>query len=99
MPGMSGLDVAQQASGRCHVAFVTAYDNIAVAAFEQGAVDYVMKPFSPARLATTVARLKEQLAARRPISTASCAVGSPRRPRAPRSYLRWITASHGNDLS
>ena len=58
MPGMSGLEVAKQASGRCHVAFVTAYDQYAVAAFEQGAVDYVMKPFSPARLATTVARLK-----------------------------------------
>ena len=43
---MSGLEVAKQASGKCHVAFVTAYDKYAVAAFEQGAVDYVMKPFS-----------------------------------------------------
>ncbi len=68
MPGMSGLEVAQQASGRCHVVFVTAYDEYAVAAFEQGAVDYVMKPFSTARLAKTVARLKERLGtrARRP---------------------------------
>ncbi len=62
MPGLSGLEVAKQASGRCHVAFVTAYDQYAVAAFEQGAVDYVMKPFSAARLATTVARLKEKIA-------------------------------------
>ena len=61
MPGMSGLEVARKASGRCHVVFVTAYDKYAVEAFEQGAVDYVMKPFSPARLATTVSRLKAKL--------------------------------------
>ncbi len=46
MPGMTGLEVARLASGQCHVVFVTAYDRYAVAAFEQGAVDYVMKPFS-----------------------------------------------------
>ena len=55
MPGLNGLEVARAASGRCHVVFVTAHDEYAVAAFEQGAVDYVMKPFSAARLATTVA--------------------------------------------
>ncbi len=43
---MTGLEVAQRVSGQCHVVFVTAYDKYAVAAFEQGAVDYVMKPFS-----------------------------------------------------
>ena len=48
MPGLSGLEVAHQASGRCHVVFVTAYDKYAIAAFEEGAVDYVLKPFSPA---------------------------------------------------
>ena len=50
MPELSGLEVARQASGRCHVVFVTAYDKYAIAAFEEGAVDYVMKPFSTARL-------------------------------------------------
>ena len=63
--------------------FVTAYDKYAVAAFEQGAVDYVMKPFSAARLATTVARLKASCASARPTSTASCR-RSPR-PRRARS--------------
>ena len=62
MPGLTGLEVAQRASGRCHVVFVTAYDKYAVAAFEQGAVDYVMKPFSAARLDATIARLKAALA-------------------------------------
>ena len=45
MPGLSGLDVARHVGSKCHIVFVTAYDKYAVAAFEQGAVDYVMKPF------------------------------------------------------
>src|SRR5262245_5547116 len=61
MPGMSGIDVARVASGKCHVIFVTAYDQYAVTAFEQGAVDYVMKPFTKARLATTVTRVRERM--------------------------------------
>src|SRR6478736_3604608 len=62
MPGVTGIEVARQASGRCHVVFVTAYDKYAVAAFEQGAVDYVMKPFTAQRLDATIARLKARLA-------------------------------------
>ena len=54
MPGMTGLDVAQRASGRCHVVFVTAYTQYAVAAFEAGAVDYVLKPFNEKRLRLAV---------------------------------------------
>lgn len=96
MPGMSGLEVAKQASGKCHVAFVTAYDEYAVAAFEQGAVDYVIKPFSTARLATTVARLKEKVASAPAnldgILKALAQVAQPK------EYLRWITASQGSDL-
>jgi DNA-binding LytR/AlgR family response regulator len=37
MPEASGLEVARLASGKCHVVFVTAYDQYAVAAFEEGA--------------------------------------------------------------
>jgi DNA-binding LytR/AlgR family response regulator len=61
MSGASGLEVARQASGRSRVVFVTAYDQHAVNAFEQGAIDYVLKPVSPARLFTTVARLRERM--------------------------------------
>jgi DNA-binding LytR/AlgR family response regulator len=61
MPRMSGLDVARVARGRCHVVFVTAYDQYAVAAFEQGVVDYIMKPFSPARPAIAIARVRERM--------------------------------------
>ena len=48
--------------GRCHAVFVTAYDEYAVTAFEEGAVDYVLKPVSPERIAKVVARLKARLA-------------------------------------
>ena len=61
MPGMTGLRGRRAGQPACHVVFVTAYDKYALAAFEQGAVDYVLKPFSAARLATTVARLKERI--------------------------------------
>lgn len=66
MPGLSGLEVAEGIEGRTHVVFVTAYDEHAVAAFEQGALDYVLKPVSDERLARTVQRLRKALAAAAP---------------------------------
>ena len=62
MPLVSGLDVARAIAGRCHVVFVTAYDEYAVAAFDEGAVDYVLKPVTPERIAKVTARLKARLA-------------------------------------
>jgi DNA-binding LytR/AlgR family response regulator len=97
MPGMDGLEVAQQASGKCHVVFVTAYDKYAVAAFEQGAVDYVMKPFSAARLATTVARLKAKVAGA-PANLDGILKALASRLESSKEYLRWITASQGQNL-
>jgi DNA-binding LytR/AlgR family response regulator len=96
MPGMTGLDVAKQASGKAHVVFVTAYDQYAVAAFEQGAVDYVMKPFSPARLATTIGRLKDKVASM-PASLEGL-LRSLGHLAPQREHIRWITASQGDDL-
>src|SRR5437660_875565 len=61
MPAISGLEIARQIQGRCHVVFVTAYDAHAVAAFEQGAVDYVLKPFDLARLSLAVRRVEQRL--------------------------------------
>ena len=58
MPGSSGLEIAERASGRSHVVFVTAYSEHAATAFEQGALDYIVKPFSTVRLAKTVEPLK-----------------------------------------
>src|SRR6185436_13839850 len=61
MPGLSGVDAANQIGRRAHLVFVTAYDHYAVQAFAQGALDYLLKPVEPARLAETVSRLKERL--------------------------------------
>jgi DNA-binding LytR/AlgR family response regulator len=96
MPGMSGLEVARQAGSKCHIVFVTAYDQYAVAAFEQGAVDYVMKPFSASRLATTIARLKEK-AGSAPAKLEGL-VQALLKASGTKEYLRWITATQGQDL-
>jgi DNA-binding LytR/AlgR family response regulator len=79
MPGLSGFDVARQLAGRCHVAFVTAFDRHAVEAFEQGAVDYVMKPFTAGRLMTTVTRLREKYSTAPPDLTACSRAWAGRR--------------------
>jgi DNA-binding LytR/AlgR family response regulator len=61
MPLKTGLEAARELSGRCHVVFVTAYDQYAVDAFEQGAVDYLLKPITAERLTLAVARIQERL--------------------------------------
>jgi DNA-binding LytR/AlgR family response regulator len=91
MSGLTGLDVARQAGSRCHVVFVTAYDQHAIAAFEQGAADFVLKPVTAARLATTVARLKERIG--RPATPIDGVLRDLSPPRS--SHLRWINASQG----
>jgi DNA-binding LytR/AlgR family response regulator len=61
MPGMTGIEAARAIGDSCHVVFITAYNEYAVEAFEQGAVDYVLKPAERERLQLTVARLKKRL--------------------------------------
>ena len=63
MPGLTGLEVAQGIEGATRVVFVTAYDEFAVAAFEQQALDYVLKPVREERLARTVERLQRAIGA------------------------------------
>lgn len=62
MPGMTGVELVKQLKGKepmPKVVFVTAYENYAVPAFEMRAVDYLLKPFEPERLADTIQRLRE----------------------------------------
>src|SRR5215467_13368677 len=61
MPEMDGLKAAQALAGKAHIVFVTAYDQYAVRAFDQGAVDYLLKPVEPERVALTCRRLRERL--------------------------------------
>lgn len=58
MPGLSGLEVAARSTVPCRWIFVTAYDEFAVQAFEQAAVDYLLKPVTAERLARTIERLR-----------------------------------------
>jgi DNA-binding LytR/AlgR family response regulator len=98
MPEMTGLEVAREANGQCHIVFVTAYDQFAVAAFEHQAVDYLLKPLSPPRLAETVARLKARLHAAPPDLDALIERLQTTLTPTTKEYVRWITASHGAAL-
>ena len=101
MPRLSGLDVARRIAGRCHVAFISAYDQHAIAAFEAGGIDYVLKPLAAARLATTVERLKARLVPNTSSTadlqrvlqqlTSTSGLGTPR-------HLQWINASRGSAI-
>ena len=71
MPGKTGLEAAEELAEQWpdgiafpHIVFVTAYDQFALDAFEQAAVDYVLKPVQTERLAETVKRLKDRLTVR-----------------------------------
>ena len=94
MPGRSGLEVARAASGRCHVVFVTGYDQYAVTAFESGAVDYLMKPVSAARLRTACDRLRGRLASA-PANLEALLAKLAESPARRRDYLRWINVEAG----
>ncbi|NOX51263.1 MAG: response regulator transcription factor [Gammaproteobacteria bacterium] len=59
MPGLSGLDVAQALPSSMKIVFITAFDQYAIEAFEQAAVDYILKPINENRLQQTIQRLKE----------------------------------------
>jgi len=97
MPGMTGLEVAEKANGRAHIVFVTAFDQHAVAAFEQGAVDYVLKPFSAARLATSIERLKAKLQSA-PANLDGLLKSLSTQLAGTKQHLRWITASQGTEV-
>jgi len=86
MPKLTGLEVAERVQGATQIVFVTAYDQHAIAAFEQGAVDYLLKPVRRARLAATIQRLKDRL-------SPAVAGREPGRP-----WLQWIQATLGNTL-
>ena len=105
MPGLSGIDAARGMAGQAEIVFVTAYDQYAVQAFEQGAIDYLVKPFEEPRLAATVERLRRRLegptgpAAAEPADALLGRLADElRRREAPRARLQWIKASVGPAL-
>lgn len=114
MPGLNGVEAARQIARRAQLVFVTAYEQYAVQAFEQGALDYLVKPVEPARLADTVGRLQERLAQGRSAGGLDAAVEAAlarlteqlRGGAAPAAtlrpaqpvYLQWLRASVGSTL-
>ena len=95
MPGVSGLEVARAASTQAHVVFTTAYDEYALSAFEQGALDYVLKPIRRERLERTVERLKQRIGAVTPPGIETLLDALQGRLGARAGTLRWITGSAG----
>jgi DNA-binding LytR/AlgR family response regulator len=102
MPGMNGIEAARCIGDNAQVVFVTAFDKYAVEAFRHGAIDYVMKPVEPQRLADTVRRLKGRLASAAPTqpagydATLELLARQLREQIAPPSRLKWIKASVGS---
>ena len=103
MPGLTGLEVAAAAaaaSAKTQIVFVTAYDQYAIDAFDKGAVDYLLKPIAPERLAATVQRLQARIAQGDPdagaLATLVRQLGGRLQP-ATTEPLVWITASAGKD--
>ena len=103
MPGLTGIEVARglaDASTRTQVVFVTAYDQYAIDAFEQGAIDYLLKPITRERLLATVQRIQARAAAGHPDGATLEALLrhlSAREMPASKPPLVWITASAGKD--
>ena len=102
MPGMSGIEVAQRISADCRVVFITAFDQYAVEAFENEAVDYILKPVTIERLEKTVQRLKKQIAADAvpPPDYASAMerlLAALQNKAAP-GYLKWLKVRHGDEV-
>ncbi|ATQ74533.1 DNA-binding response regulator [Massilia violaceinigra] len=101
MPGQGGIEAARHLYNRCHIVFVTAYDQYALDAFEQGAMDYLLKPVVAERLRVTCERLRTRLT-KAPENigeqlrqlTQLLQQGESKKP----AYLRWIQAQVGSNL-
>jgi DNA-binding LytR/AlgR family response regulator len=106
MPGMSGIEAARQLYRRSHIVFATAYDQYALDAFEQGALDYLLKPVSAERLATTCERLRSRIKAPAPaqpdigqqLAKLTSLLENKGHEKPQTGYLRWIQAQVGASL-
>lgn len=104
MPGLNGLDVAAAAlklSPDTQVVFVTAYNQYAIDAFEKGAIDYLLKPVEPKRLAATILRLKARAISGVRDASALQALVEKLNQNLPQRVVEeplvWLTASTGKD--
>jgi DNA-binding LytR/AlgR family response regulator len=99
MPGMSGLEVARAAGARCHVIFITAYEEYALSAFDEGAVDYLLKPVARERLSLAIERARARIVSGSPVDIGALLDMVQARLGAGRKQgIKWITASVGNSV-
>jgi DNA-binding LytR/AlgR family response regulator len=108
MPGKSGLEAAEEINTICKIVFITAYDQYAVDAFENEAIDYILKPVENIRLEKTVSRLKERFALENNKSNATNESENITRilkqfsknipKQQENKYLQWIRAQHGDTI-
>ncbi|MYN01213.1 response regulator [Pseudoduganella sp. DS3] len=102
MPGLNGIEAARALARRAHLVFVTAFEQYAIQAFEQGAIDYLVKPLDPVRLADTIERLQQRLVCREvdhaalelALGRLAQTMGKP----STRAWLQWIKASVGSSV-
>ena len=114
MPGLTGVEAARQIAQMEHgsdewlpeVVFITAYDQYAVEAFEQGVADYVLKPAEAQRLRVTTERIRQRLAKRGtpeeisapPLQQLLHQLAARMNPGGTPQYLKWIQASVGQAI-
>ncbi len=114
MPGLTGVEAARQIAQMeqgpddwlPEVVFITAYDQYAVEAFEQGVADYVLKPAEPQRLKLTTERIRQRLASRGtaqeisapPLQQLLHQLTAKMNPGGAPAYLQWIQASVGQAI-
>lgn len=114
MPGLTGVEAARRIAQMelgpdellPEVVFITAYDQYAVEAFEQGVTDYVLKPAERDRLQLTVQRIQQRLARRGtpeeagtpPLQQLLHKLAAQMNPSGTPSYLKWIQANVGTTI-
>jgi len=103
MPGMSGIDVAKKITEKCWIVFVTAYDEFAIEAFENEAIDYLLKPVTVERLEKTVIRIKKRLSSNPDQSdnmkNLLNRLDALTNQKESATTLQWIKAQQGSDIS
>jgi DNA-binding LytR/AlgR family response regulator len=98
MPGVSGLEVARAAGDHCQVIFVTAYEEYALRAFDEGAVDYLQKPVARDRLRRALDRTRARLGGGTQVDMAALIDLVQSRLAPGGKSIKWITASVGNTM-
>ena len=102
MPGLTGIEVARKISADCRVVFITAFDQYAIEAFENEAVDYLLKPVTEKRLEKTVQRLKKRISdlSNPPVDlsqTMERLLAAMKEPKGS-GYLQWVKVRHGEEV-